>query len=342
MKVLITGIDGYIGTVLAQVLIEKGHEVTGIDTGFYREGWLYNGTAVLPKVINKDIRAVTTKELKGYDAVIHLADLSNDPLGFLNEKTTYSINHLAAIEFAKKAKAAGVKRYIYSSSCSVYGIATEDMVTEESSTNPQTTYAKCKLLVENGLKEMADNTFTPVILRNATVFGASPRLRLDLVVNSLTGFAFVHKEIRLSSDGKPWRPLVHILDVSEAFAAALTAPAETVHKQIFNVGKNNGNYRIIDVADIVKTEFPDCEITVGESNGDTRSYRVSFEKINTKLPGFSASRDVLYGVKELKNIFTRVQLTKDQFESRSYTRLKMIEYLSKTGQITSEYLWTEK
>ncbi len=256
MKVLITGIDGYIGTVLAQVLIEKGHEVTGIDTGFYREGWLFNGIKITPRVINKDIRSVSFKELIGIDAVIHLADLSNDPLGHLNEETTYAINHKAAIEFAQKAKKAGVKRYIYSSSCSVYGIATEDMVTEESSTNPQTTYAKCKLLVENDLKELADDTFSPVILRNATVFGASPRLRFDLVVNNLTGVAYVNKEIRLASDGTPWRPLVHILDVSNAFAAALTAPKETVHSEIFNVGKNDGNYRIIDVASIVKKEFP--------------------------------------------------------------------------------------
>ncbi len=342
MKVLITGIDGYIGTVLSQTLSKKGHDVTGIDTGFYREGWLYNGISIAPKVINKDIRLVSTEELKGFDAVIHLADLSNDPLGQLDEKTTYAINHLAAIEFAKKAKQAGVKRYIYSSSCSVYGIATEDIVTEESATNPQTTYAKCKLLVENDLKKIADDNFSPVFLRNATVFGASPRLRFDLVVNNLTGVAFVDKQIRLSSDGKPWRPLVHILDVSEAFAAALTAPVETIHAQTFNVGKNDGNYRIIDVANIVKKEFPGCEIYIGENNGDTRSYRVSFEKINTKLPGFSATRDIAYGVRELKSIFERIELTKEQFESRAFTRIKMIEYLRKTGQITDEYLFTYK
>ncbi len=341
MKVLITGIDGYIGTVLAQVLIQKGHDVTGIDTGFYREGWLYNGISIAPKVINKDIRNVSSQELGGFDAVIHLADLSNDPLGQLDEKTTYAINHLAAIEFAKKAKGAGVKRYIYSSSCSVYGIAVEDMVTEESTTNPQTTYAKCKLLVENELKALASDTFSPVILRNATVFGASPRLRFDLVVNNLTGHAYVNKEIRLASNGMPWRPLVHIQDVCEAFAAALEAPKETIHSEIFNVGKNNGNYRIIDVANIVKEAFPDCKITIGESNGDTRSYRVSFEKINSKLPGFTAEKDVSYGVNELKEIFDRIQLTKEQFESRSFTRIKMIEHLKNTGQLTSEYLWTK-
>ena len=342
MKVLITGIDGYIGAVLSQVLIEKGHNVTGIDTGFYREGWLYNGANIMPLVINKDIRDVTQEELEGFDAAIHLADLSNDPLGQLDEKSTYAINHIAAVEFAKKAKKAGIKRYLYSSSCSVYGIAKEDIVNEKSATNPQTTYAKCKLLVENELKATADDTFSPVILRNSTVFGISPRLRFDLVVNNLSGHAFINKEIRLASDGTPWRPLVHINDVSEAFAQALIAPKEIVHAEIFNVGKIGGNYRIIDVASIVQNEFPDCKISIGNSNGDTRSYRVSFEKINTILPGYNAKKDVAFGVRQLKELFEIVKLSKEQFDSRAFTRLKMVEYLRQSGQITYEYYWNKK
>lgn len=339
MKVLITGIDGYIGTRMAPILLERGHKVIGLDTGFYREGWLYNGVSEFPKIITKDTRNVTVKDLRDFDAIIHLADLSNDPLGQHDPKVTYEINHKATANLAKIAKRAGVKRFIYSSSCSAYGIATDDMVTEESKLNPQTAYAKCKVLVENDLRKLADKNFSPVILRNATVFGPSPRMRFDLVVNNLVGVAWVNKEINMTSDGTPWRPLVHIEDVCLAFACALEAPKKAIHNQTFNVGKNDGNYRIKDVAEIVKKAFPQCKIAFGKLDGDTRSYKVSFEKINSKLPGFKATKTVKDGVNELKKIFEKIKLTKDQFEGRAFTRLKELEYLRKTNQVDKNFHW---
>lgn len=338
-KILITGIDGYIGTVMAQYFQKKGHEVHGIDAGFYRKGWLYNGTDVAPRVITKDIRDVAVDELVGYDAVIHLADLSNDPLGMLNENATYGVNHIGAAEFAQKAKRAGVPRYIYSSSCSVYGIASDQDVSELSPTNPQTTYAICKKKVEDAISALADNAFSPVFLRNSTVYGPSPRMRFDLVVNNLVGTAVVHKQIRLSSDGSAWRPLVHIHDVCKAFLCAVEAEKNSVHNQIFNVGNNKGNYRIKEVAERIKEAFPECEITFGEGNKDVRSYRVSFEKINTKLPGFSCEYDLSMGITQLKNLFETIGLTQDQFESPDYTRVLMIQYLQKTKQLDTNYRW---
>ncbi|EKD90935.1 MAG: hypothetical protein ACD_30C00056G0012 [uncultured bacterium] len=339
MKVLITGIDGYIGTQMAQVFISAGHDITGIDTGFYREGWLYNGVKFSPKVITKDTRQITLEDLKGFDAVISLADLSNDPLGNQDPKNTYEINHKAIIRLAKLAKKAGVKRFIYSSSCSIYGVAKDGLVDENSEVLPQTTYAKCKLLVEQDLKKLADNNFSPTYMRNATVFGASPRMRFDLVVNNLSGIAWTQKEIRLSSDGTPWRPLVHILDVCEAFLTVLEAPEKLVHNQIFNVGSTTGNYQIKDIAKIIGKVFPGCKVSFGKSDGDTRSYKVSFEKIKKTFPKLKIKRTVEYSAKELKDIFKKVQMSKEVFEFRGFTRLKEIEHLKKTGQINKEFFW---
>lgn len=341
MKVLITGIDGYIGTRMAPFLMKRGHDITGLDTGFYREGWLYNEVSNYPKVITKDTREVTVKDLKGYDVVIHLADLSNDPLGLHDPKVTYEINYKATVQLAKNAKKANVKRFIYSSSCSAYGISTKDFVNEESKLNPQTPYAECKVLVEKGLRKLADKNFSPVILRNATVFGPSPRMRFDLVVNNLSGLAWTDKAIKMTSDGSPWRPLVHIEDVCLAFACALEAPKKAIHNETFNVGKNGGNYQIKEVAEMVKKIFPQCNISFGKLDGDTRSYKVSFEKINSKLPGFKATKTVTDGAKELKKIFEKVDLTKDQFQGRAFTRLKTLEYLRKTNQIDKNFLWSK-
>lgn len=339
MKILVTGIDGYIGTQMAQVLMDRGHDVTGLDTGFYREGWLYNGVKQFPKVITKDTRSVTIKDLLGYDALIHLADLSNDPLGQQNEKLTYDINHKAIVRLAKLAKKAGVKRFLYSSSCSIYGIATEDMVDEESEVNPQTAYAKCKYLVEQDLKKLADKNFSPTFMRNATVFGASPRMRFDLVVNDLSGIAWTKKEIILKSDGTPWRPLVHILDVCGAFAMVLEAPKKLIHNQIFNVGSSNGNYQIKDIAKIIGKVFPGCKVTFGKSDGDTRSYKVSFSKIKKTFPKLNIRRTVEEGAKELRNVFERIKMDGETFKFRGYTRLKEIEYLRKSGQLDSKFFW---
>ncbi|CAN5148487.1 SDR family oxidoreductase [soil metagenome] len=340
MKVLITGSDGYIGTVMSQVLMDRGHEVTGLDAGFYREGWLYNGVKQMPRVITKDTRNVTLNDLKDFDAVISLADLSNDPLGQTNPENTYDINHKGIIALAKKAKQSGVKRFIYSSSCSVYGIATEDFVTEESAVNPQTAYAKCKYLVEQDLKTLADDTFSPTYMRNATVYGPSPRMRFDLVVNNLSGLAWTENEIKMTSDGTPWRPLVHILDVCEAFAAVLEAPTEIVHNQIFNVGNNNGNYTIKQVAEIIASVFPGCKTSFGTSDGDTRSYRVNFDKITNLLPGFVSTRTIKDGAEDLKKVFESIKMTKELFTFRAFTRLSALNYLTETKQIDEKFFWT--
>ena len=339
MKVLITGIDGYIGTQMAQVFMSRGHDVTGIDSGFYREGWLYNGVKFSPKVITKDTRNITINDLKGYDGIISLADLSNDPLGNQDPKNTYAINHTAIVRLAKLAKKAGIKRFIYSSSCSIYGVAKEDLVNEESEVFPQTAYAKCKLLVEQELRRLADPFFTVVFMRNATVFGASPRMRFDLVVNNLSGIAWTTKEIKMSSDGTPWRPLVHVLDVCAAFLAVLEAPKPLVQNQIFNVGSTTGNYQVKTVAKIIGKVFPGCKVTFGSSDGDNRSYKVSFEKIKKTFPKLKIERTVNDGAKELKEVFKKIQMTKEIFEFRGFTRLKEIEHLKQTGQINRDFFW---
>lgn len=336
MKVLILGIDGYIGVQMGQVLLNRGHDVVGLDAGFYREGWLYNGIETTPKIITKDTRNITLEDLKGFDAVIYLSDLSNDPLGQHNPELTYTINHKAAIRVAELAKQAGIKRFIYSSSCSAYGIATEDMVNEESVLNPQTAYAKCKVLVEEDLKKMADENFSPTYMRNATVYGPSPRMRFDLVVNNLSGLAFTTGEIKMLSDGTPWRPLVHILDVCEAFACVLEAPIESIHNEVFNVGNTSGNYQIKEVAEIVASVFTGCTTSFGNSDGDTRSYRVDFTKINTKLPGFKSTRTVKEGAQDLKKVFETIKLTPEIFNFRAFTRLKELDHLLETKQITED------
>lgn len=336
MKVLVLGIDGYIGVRMADVLLKRGHDVTGIDTGFYREGWLYNGIDQTPKTINKDTRDITEDDLRGYDAVIHLADLSNDPLGQQDPELTFEINHKASVRVANLAKKVGVRRFIYSSSCSAYGIATEDFVNEESELNPQTAYAKCKVLVENDLKALADDVFSPTYMRNATVYGPSPRMRFDLVVNNLAGIAYTKGRIDMTSDGTPWRPLVHIEDVCEAFACVLEAPIESVHNQVFNVGNNNSNYQIKEVAEIVADVFTGCTISFGNSDGDTRSYRVNFDKINSRLPGYKSTRTVREGVEDLKHVFDTIKMTPEIFSFRAFTRINELMHLKETGQINDK------
>ena len=337
MNILLTGSDGYIGTVTSQALLQAGHEVVGLDTGFYRNGWLFNHVSKLPSVVNKDVRQVTVEELAGYEAVIHMAELSNDPMGQNNPEATYAASFLGTLEFAKKCKAAGVKKFVYMSSCSVYGIAQAELVTETSPLNPQTMYAKCKMLVEQEVSKLGSDNFSPTFLRNATVYGASPRMRFDLVVNNLAGLAWTSKVIALSSDGTPWRPLVHIADVAEAIICVLNSPKESVHNQIFNVGGDN--YRIRDIAQIIAEVFPDSNLTIGNSDGDTRSYKVSFAKIKQQLPAFKCRWDVKKGAQELKNLFARIDLSKELFEYEAYTRIKQLQHLLKTGQIDENFYW---
>ena len=241
--------------------MERGHSVTGLDTGFYRDGWLYHlQSAQFPACINKDLRQVTEGDLQGFDAVVHLAELSNDPLGQHNPALTYSINHLGTVALATKCKKVGITRFVYTSSCSVYGAGSGEYKTEQSETNPQTAYAECKMLVERDLSAMATDDFSPTFLRNATAYGASPHMRFDLVLNNLAGFAWTTKEIKMTSDGTPWRPLVHVHDIAHAIACTLEAPRHLVHKEIFNVGSTAENYQVRDIAQIVADTFPSCKL----------------------------------------------------------------------------------
>ena len=340
MNILITGIDGYIGTVLAAYLITRGHSVTGLDTGFYRDGWLYNDHALQrPRCINRDLRALTAKDVAGFDAVVHLAELSNDPLGQHNPKLTYAINHHGSVALANLCRNNGVSRFVYTSSCSVYGTGSGEFKSEESETNPQTAYAKCKLLVETDLTGLANDNFSPTFLRNATAYGPSPRMRVDLVLNNLGGLAWTTKEIKMTSDGSPWRPLVHVRDIAQAIGCALEAPRSVIHNQIFNVGSNSENYQVKQIAELVAEAFPGCALSFGQSDGDNRSYRVCFDKINSLLPGFQCRHSARDGARELYELFKSIDMTRELFDFRAYTRLKQLQHLLRTGQIDEQFYW---
>ena len=342
MKLLLTGTDGYIGTIMGPALIEDGHEVIGLDTGFYRDGWLFHGShRQLPATLDKDLRHIQEADLVDFEAVVHLAELSNDPLGQLNPEITYRINHAGSVELARKCKAAGVKRFVYASSCSVYGTGNDDFKTEESLVNPQTAYAECKMRVERDVSELADDTFSPTFLRNATAYGASPRMRFDIVLNNLAGHAWTAGEIKMTSDGMPWRPLVHVLDITKAVKCTLAADREAVHGQIFNVGDSGHNYRIKEIAEVVSEVFQGCSINFGNSDGDNRSYRVSFDKINSRLPGFKCEWDAFSGAQQLRKVFERLDMSPEIFASRSYTRIKQLSYLIGTGQLDEDLFWRD-
>ncbi|MBW4486467.1 MAG: SDR family oxidoreductase [Trichocoleus desertorum ATA4-8-CV12] len=341
MKVLVTGTEGYLGSLFAPLLMKHGHEVIGVDTGYYKVGWLYNATDLTAKTLNKDIRHITAEDLQGVDAVVHMAELSNDPTGQLSPNITYDINHKGSVRLAELAKAAGVRRFIYMSSCSVYGVATGQDVTEESEVNPQTAYAICKTLVERDLQPMADDNFSPTFMRNATAFGASPRMRFDIVLNNLAGLAWTTKEIKMISDGTPWRPLVHALDIAKALLCVLEAPRDIIHNQIFNVGDTAHNYRVKEIAEIVAEIFTGCQLSFGANVADNRSYRVSFEKINSILPGFKCEWDARRGAQQLFDLFNQIDMDEATFLSRGFTRLKQLEYLLRTQQIDLDFFWRQ-
>jgi nucleoside-diphosphate-sugar epimerase len=342
VKVLLTGGEGYIGTVLGPELLADGHDVVVYDTGFHRVGWLYDGVTAAPRWHRLDTRHLTAADLEGFGAVVHLADLSNDPVGELNAELTFDINHRATVALAQLAKQAGVERFVYSSSCSVYGASGEDdttLSTEDSPTAPLTAYARCKVLVEDDLRAMADARFSPVFLRNATAYGASPRMRFDLVVNELTAMGYLDRRLILQSDGTPWRPLVHIRDIAKAMRCALTAPAEVVRAEAFNVGSTEANHQVRDICRIIGEEIPGCEVQLGQQGGDRRNYRVDFTKINTTLPGFGCDWDVRRGVAELREIFDRIGFDEGSLHARGHRRLKQINHLLATGQIDDEFYW---
>lgn len=340
MRVLVTGNEGYLGYLLVRILLDAGFDVTGVDTGYYRSGLLYHDEGRQPSTLVRDIRRLTAEDLVGYDAIVHMAELSNDPTGELIPEITYDINHHGTVHLAEMAKEAGIGRFVYTSSCSVYGVANGEIPVDEGSPlNPQTSYAFCKTYCERDLGAMADATFSPVFLRNATAFGASPRQRFDLVLNNLCGFAYTTGEIKMISDGTPWRPLVHALDIAKAIRCALEAPKEAVHGEIYNVGSNSQNYRVRDIAEIVAGVFPDCSLSLGSQGADNRSYRVSFDKIHRQLPGFSCDWDAEKGARQLLNVFRSIELTREDFEQRSFTRLKQLQYLLRTHQIDQRFFW---
>lgn len=342
MRVFVTGVHGYIGAVLAPYLMERGLDVLGLDTGYYRDGWLYSDNRRLPcspRTLNKDLREVTERDIDGCDAVAHLAELSNDPLGQNRPEVTYKINHAGSVALAERARAAGASRFVYTSSCSVYGVGSGEFLDESAATNPQTAYAECKVRVERDVGRMAGPDFCPVFLRNATAYGPSPRMRFDIVLNDLAALAWTSQRIAMVSDGSPWRPLVHVEDICEAIYRALTAPENAVHGKIFNVGQTADNYRIREVAQIVAEEFPGCAVTVGPSGADNRSYRVSFDRIHAELPGFRCRYTARDGASQLREVFERVQMSSETYAFRAFTRLKQIRYLQATRQIDDEFFW---
>lgn len=332
MKVLVTGHHGYIGSVMTRILQDAGHAVTGLDTYLY-EGCDFGPDAPAVPAIRKDIRDVDVDDLRGFDAVIHLAALSNDPLGCLDETCTYSINHSGSVSLAKAAKAAGVPRFLFASSCSLYGAAGGNEMLDETATfNPITAYGTSKVLVEADVSKLADDRFSPTFLRNATAYGASPRLRADIVVNNLVGVAYTTGEVMIQSDGTPWRPLVHIADISRAFLAVLEAPREAVHNEAFNVGSTFENYQIRDVAAIVQEVVPGCSVKYMEGGGpDPRCYRVTCDKLAKHMPGFRTEWTVRRGAEELYTSFVRNGLTREMFAR--YVRLRRIQELLADGRL---------
>jgi nucleoside-diphosphate-sugar epimerase len=329
MRVLVTGHQGYLGTVMVPILQDAGHDVTGLDTGFFADCVL--GPAPTdPSGMRVDLRDVTRKQLEGFEAVIHLAALSNDPLGALAPQITYDINHHASVRLARLAKDAGVRRFLYASTCSVYGAAGEDLVTEDAPLRPLTPYADSKVRVEEDVAAIADDSFSPVFLRNATAFGFSPRLRVDIVLNNLVGHAVLTGDVRVLSDGTPWRPLVHARDIAMAFALALEAPIAKVHCAAYNVGTESNNLTVAEIAESVVDVVPGANLLItGEIGSDPRSYRVDFSAFRNAL-GFEAAWTIRDGAAELYKEYMSAGLTGDDF-AKKFTRLPHLETLRATG-----------
>lgn len=341
MKVLVTGHLGYIGTVLVPMLRSSGHEVTGLDSDLYRECTFGGGIVDVPALI-KDVRDVEKSDVAGFDAVLHLAGLSNDPLGDLDPELTYEINHKGSVRLAELCKEAGVGRFVFSSSCSNYGAAGDDLIDENGAFNPVTPYGRSKVLVERDVSRMADEHFTPVFLRNATAYGVSPRLRFDLVLNNLTAWAFTTGKVHLKSDGSPWRPIVHIEDISRAFIAVLEAPREKVHNDAFNVGVSTENYRIRELAEIVKETVPDSDVEFAEGAGpDKRNYRVDCSKLPRTLSAFKPQWDARRGARQLYEAYREYGVDLEEFEGPRYKRVAHIRGLLASGRLDNKLKWSE-
>lgn len=342
MKILLTGHNGYIGTVLSKMLVEAGYDVIGLDSNLFMRCTFGKWEFQVPS-ISKDIRDIDIDDLKGYDAVLHLAGLSNDPLGNLNPELTFEINHHASVHLANIAREAGVKRFIFSSSCSNYGAAGDDFITEESALNPVTPYGVSKVRVERDVSLLANDDFSPTFLRNATAYGVSPMLRFDLVLNNLVAWALTTGLVFLKSDGSPWRPIAHIEDISRAFLAVLEAPREIVHNQVFNVGRTKENYRISELAEIVADTVPDCKIEYAPDAGpDKRNYRVNCDKIQKMIPSFQPQWDARKGAQELYLAYQQTGITVKEFEGPTYKRIAHLQELIANGEVDEKLRWQKK
>lgn len=341
MRVMVTGHKGYVGTVLVRLLVAAGHDVLGLDSDLY-EGSTFGDPARLLAVpeLRQDIRDVTAADLAGVEAVLHLAGLSNDPLGDLNPALTYAINHAASVRLAQLAKAAGVRRFVFSSSCSNYGAAGDDWIDETSAFNPVTPYGESKVRVEQDVAPLADDAFTPVFLRSSTAYGVSPRLRFDLVLNNLVAWAYTTGRVFLKSDGSAWRPIVHVEDMARAFVAVLEAPRAAVHNQGFNVGRTADNYRIRELAEIVQATVPGSvvEYAAGASP-DKRNYRVNCDRLPRTVPAFQPRWDARTGAQELYAAYQQVGLTLEEFEGERYKRVAHIKHLMEAGRLAADLRW---
>ncbi len=342
MRVLVTGHNGYIGTVLVPMLLERDHQVVGLDTNYFAS-CLFTGSVPAIEQIDKDIRDVTADDLRGLEAIIHLAGLSNDPLGDYKPNLTEEINEAAAVHLARLAKQSGVERFLFASSCSNYGAGGLDFLDEHAAFNPVTPYGVSKVRVESALESLADADFSPTYLRASTAYGMSPLIRFDLVINNLTAWAFTEGLVYLKSDGSPWRPVVHVEDIARSYIAALEAPRELIHDQAFNVGTTTENYQIRELAEMVREVVPNCRIEYAPDAGpDTRCYRVDCNKIARTLHGFKPQWTARRGIEELYQAYKAVGLTLDDFEGERYKRIAHVKRLVSDGALDHELRWTDR
>lgn len=339
MRVLITGHKGYIGTVMVGMFKDAGHEVVGVDSDLYRFSTYGPPPGQVEEKI-KDVRDLEKEDLRGIEAIVHLAGLSNDLLGDLDPALTYEINHKASVRLATLAKELGISRFIFASSCSNYGAAGSEMQTEDAVLNPVTAYAASKVLVERDVAQLADEDFSPVFMRNATAYGFSPRIRFDIVLNNLTAWAYTTGKILLKSDGTPWRPLVHIEDISRAAIAMIEAPREHVHNQAFNVGLSSENHQMRDLAEIVKSTVPNCDLSFAEgAEPDKRNYRVDFTKYARTFPNHHLRWTAQKGAQQVYDAYRSIGLGRDEYEGTKYKRIGQIKHLLHTGQLDKTLRW---